>query len=165
MPRNLKGGNKAKKGANKNVQSRKGKDDTPLPDESQKQYIGQVVNVYGDSRYNAKIINKDTISLNELMIHLPGALKRRSRVGIGSIVMISHRGFENKGDICYLYSPDDKEFLVSKGYIFEKNSSNNGGGADDDDDEFDDKVGFVFEAVPKPENIEDSEFDIIIDGL
>ena len=162
MPRNLKGGNKAKKGANKNVQSRKGKDDTPLPDESQKQYIGQVVNVYGDSRYNAKIINKDTISLNELMIHLPGSLKRRSRVGIGSIVMISHRGFENKGDICYLYSPDDKEFLVSKGYIFEKNSSNGGGV---DDDEINDTDGFVFESVPKPEEIEESEFDIMIDGL
>ena len=163
MPRNLKGGNKAKKGANKNVQSRKGKDDTPLPDESQKQYIGQVVNVYGDSRYNAKIINKDTISLNELMIHLPGALKRRSRVGIGSIVMISHRGFEYKGDICYLYSPDDKEFLVSKGYIFEKNSSNGGGAVDDD--EINDTDGFVFESVPKPEEIEESEFDIMIDGL
>ena len=83
------------------------------------------------------------------MIHLPGALKRRSRVGIGSIVMISHRGFENKGDICYLYSPDDKEFLVSKGYIFEKNSSNGGGAVDDD--EINDTDGFVFESVPKPE--------------
>jgi translation initiation factor IF-1 len=161
MPRNLKGGNKAKKGANKNVQSKKGKDDTPLPDESLKQYIGQVISVYGDCRYNSKIINKDTISLKELMIHLPGSLKRKSRISVGSIVMVSHRGFENKGDICYLYSSDDKEFLISKGYIFDKNIKND----DDDDDDDDNNDGFVFENTSKPEIIEESEFDILIDGL
>ena len=164
MPRNLKGGNKAKKGANKNTQSKKSKDDTPLPDESQKQYIGQVVNVYGDCRYNAKIINKDTISLKELMVHLPGSLKRKCRVAVGSIVMVSYRGFENKGDICYLYNSDDREFLLSKGYIFEKNNMNNNDGGDDDDDEEED--GFFFESKSKPDDIvEESEFDIIIDGL
>jgi initiation factor 1A len=164
MPRNLKGGNKAKKGANKNTQSKKSKDDTPLPDESQKQYIGQVVNVYGDCRYNAKIINKDTISLKELMVHLPGSLKRKCRIAVGSIVMVSYRGFENKGDICYLYSSDDKEFLLSKGYIFEKNNMNNNDGGDDEEDE-EDTDGFFFESKSKPDAVEESEFDIIIDGL
>ncbi len=163
MPRNLKGGNKAKKGANKNTQSKKSKDDTPLPDESQKQYIGQVVNVYGDCRYNAKIINKDTISLKELMVHLPGSLKRKCRIAVGSIVMVSYRGFENKGDICYLYSSDDKEFLLSKGYVFEKNNMDNNNDSDDDDDGND---GFEFKfSTSKPDAVEESEFDIIIDGL
>ena len=78
------------------------------------------------------INNTDEISLKELMVHLPGSLKRKCRIAVGSIVMVSYRGFENKGDICYLYSSDDKEFLLSKGYVFEKNDINNG---DDDDDE------------------------------
>ena len=162
MPRNLKGGNKAKKGANKNVQSKHDKDDTPLPDESQDQHIGQIIKILGDSRYNAKIINKDTISLKEIMVHLPGSLKRRNRIllSIGSVIMISHRKFENKGDICYIYNSDDKEFLIGKGYIFEKNNTN-----DIDDNDEEDNNGFVFESSPKPVETEDSEFDIIIDEL
>jgi hypothetical protein len=75
--------------------------------------------------------------------------------------MVSYRGFENKGDICYLYSSDDKEYLLSKGYIFEKNNMNNG----DDDDDDEDIDGFFFETKSKPDTIEESEFDIIIDGL
>ena len=80
--------------------------------------------------------------------------------------MVSYRGFENKGDICYLYSSDDKEFLLSKGYVFEKSSMDNNNDNDSDDDDDDGNDGFEFKfSTSKPDAVEESEFDIIIDGL
>lgn len=158
MPRNLHGGNKAKRGANKNAQPRKGKDDTPIPDENEKQYVGQIASVFGDCRYNAKLINKECAPDKELMVHLAGSLKRRCRVMVGSIVLISHRDFENKGDILYVYTADDKEYLISKGYIFENNNSYDGSAINDDD------LGFSF-ANSNTAAVDSSEFDIVIDGL
>ncbi len=165
MPRNLHGGKQAKKGANKNVQAKKGKDETPLPDETENQHIGQIVKILGDCRYIAKIINKNTIALDELMVHLPGSLRRKYRISLSSIIIVSHREFENKGDICYLYSADDKEYLVGKGYIFENNNNNNNN--EEEDEEEDDSNGFTFETNTKTKTteIEESEFDINIDGL
>ena len=158
MPRNLHGGNKAKRGANKNAQSRKGKDDTPLPDENEKQYVGQIISVFGDCRFNAKLINKECAPDKELVVHLAGSLKKRCRISVGSIVMVSHRHFENKGDICYVYSSDDKEYLIGKGYIFETNNGA-GGIASADDIE-----GFTF-VNTNTVNVDESNFDVVIDGL
>ena len=41
--------------------------------------------------------------------------------------------------------------------------NNNDGGDDDEDEE--DTDGFFFESKSKPDAVEESEFDIIIDGL
>jgi initiation factor 1A len=158
MPRNLHGGNKAKRGANKNAnaQTRKSKDDIPLPDETEKQYVGQIVATLGDCRYTALLINKECSPTKNLMIHLPGSLRKRSRVIIGSVVLLSHRDFENKGDICYVYMSDEKEYLISKGFIFENSGYNT--------TKEDDLDGIVFASAGTTE-VDESNFDVVIDGL
>ena len=162
MPKNIKGGNKAKKGANKNVQQKKSKDDTPLPDENDRQYIGQVIKVHGDCRYDAKIINKNANSDKELMIHLPGSMRRKCRVILRDVVLISRREFENKGDILYLYNGDDKEYLISKGYVFEKYDITSQNEMEEERDE--DDLGFKF-TKSSVVDTDKSEFDIDIEEL
>jgi translation initiation factor IF-1 len=122
MPRNLKGGNKAKKKSNKSLSVRNRKD-IPLPEEDENSHIAKVTSVLGDCRFNIEILS-DTGIKKELMIsHLPRSSRRFGRVVIGSIVKVSKRDFENKCDILYTYDPSEVDYLVSSNYIDKDNES------------------------------------------
>lgn len=124
MPKNLKGGNKAKKQRN-NIDFLKVKE-TPIPEESENSHIAKIVGILGDCRFKCKIINADGISPTEILVHLPKSSKKFGRVIGDSIVKISLRDFEvNKGDILYNYSQTDIQFLVSNGYMTELVTSTN----------------------------------------
>ena len=58
MPRNLKGGNKAKKQGSKNVNARRNRE-APSPNTEDNQHIGVVNKILGDCRFNVKILSNN----------------------------------------------------------------------------------------------------------
>lgn len=124
MPKNLKGGNKAKKQKN-NIDFLSVKE-TPIPVESENSHVAKIVGILGDCRFKCKIINGDGILPTEILVHLPKSSKKYGRIVGESIVKISLRDFEvNKGDILYCYNQNDIQFLISNGYMAESVNSTN----------------------------------------
>lgn len=119
MPKNLKGGNKAKKRSNKFI-SQKSKQDIPLPQPNteEQSYVAKVISCLGDKRFTI-IILSDGESKNEtILAHLSKtASKRQGRIVLDSIVKISLRGYENKCDILYRYDDSEVTFLIDNNII------------------------------------------------
>jgi translation initiation factor IF-1 len=123
MPKNTKGGNKAKK--QKNSTFVKKERDPPLPSEEELSHIAKIVGVMGDCRFKCKIVNSNGVQPNEIMVHLGGKARKFGRITTASYVKISLREFEeNKGDILYTYNGTDMDYLISNGYIKEVTSQN-----------------------------------------
>jgi len=116
MPRNLKGGNKAKKKSNKGAGVRTRKD-IPLPEEDENSHIAKVISVLGDCRFNIEIISDTGIKKEVMISHLSKSARRFGRVVSGSIVKVSKRDFENKCDILYTYDPSEVDFLNNNNFI------------------------------------------------
>ena len=117
MPRNLKGGNKAKKRSNKDS-VRKEKKDIPLPLTEENSHVAKVTSVLGDKRFNILILS-DTGLKNETMLsHLSRtAARRQGRIILDSIVKISKRDFEDKCDILYKYDESEIQHLMQQKII------------------------------------------------
>ena len=64
MPKNLKGGNKAKKFSNKSINSRN-KKDIPLPIPEENSHIAKVTGVLGDCRFNICFISDSGLKNND----------------------------------------------------------------------------------------------------
>lgn len=122
MPRNTKGGNKAKKFSNKNVNNRD-KKYIPLPIEEDNSHIAKVNGVLGDCRFNVEFISDTGLKKESMLSHLPRSSRKYGRVVVGSIVKVSKRDFENKCDILYTYNPTEIQYLLSK-KIIEKTEEN-----------------------------------------
>ena len=116
MPRNLKGGNKAKKQGSKNTGIRKVKD-TPLPNKDDNQHVGIVTKILGDCRFNVKIISDNGLKNEEITSWLAASKKKYGRIVLDSYVLVSKRDFENKCDILYPYDKSDIENLLSNNII------------------------------------------------
>ena len=112
MPRNLKGGNKAKKQGSKNVGMRKEKE-TPLPNSDDNQHVGKVIKILGDCRFTVKILSNNGLKNEEIISWLAASKKRYGRIVLDSYVLVSKREFENKCDILYPYDKNDIEFLLN----------------------------------------------------
>ena len=117
MPRNLKGGNKAKKRSNKDS-VRKEKKDIPLPLTEENSHVAKITSVLGDKRFNILILS-DTGLKNETMLsHLSRtASRRQGRIILDSIVKISKRDFEDKCDILYKYDESEIQHLMQQKII------------------------------------------------
>lgn len=111
MPRNLKGGNKAKKQGSKNVNARRNRE-APFPNAEDNQHIAVVNKILGDCRFNVKILSNNGLKNEEIICWLPASKKKYGRVQLDSYVLMSKREFENKADILYLYNSSDVENLV-----------------------------------------------------
>ena len=122
MPRNLKGGNKAKKQGSKNVNARRNRE-APSPNTEDNQHIGVVNKILGDCRFNVKILSNNGLKNEEIICWLPASKKKYGRVQLDSYVLISKREFEHKADILYLYNSSDVENLVQY-KIIEKDVDN-----------------------------------------
>jgi translation initiation factor IF-1 len=117
MPKNLSGGNKTKKQANKYSVEKKNRP-TPTPVEKDNSHVAKIVSVMGDCRFKCKIIDLNGINQTEIIVHLPNSSKKYGRYVNDSYVLISLRDFEiNKGDILYLYNESDISFLINNNYI------------------------------------------------
>ncbi len=87
MPKNLFGGNKAKKGKNRGP-PRKERKDLPLPDATKDSHIAHVVQVLGDRRFNVEILTNKTKS-KTVQCRIPTRLKKCGRVVLGTHVLIN----------------------------------------------------------------------------
>jgi len=119
MPRNLKGGNKAKKFSNKNVSTRS-KKDTPIPNIEENSHVARVTGVLGDCRFTIHFVSDSGFKNESMISHLPKSSRKFGRVMNGSYVKVSKRDFENKSDILYIYDGTEVDYLI-KECIIEKN--------------------------------------------
>lgn len=121
MPRNLKGGNKAKKKSNKDS-LRRVKDDTPYPSEEENSHVAKVISVCGDKRFKVIYISDTGLKNEEMLSHLSRtASKRQGRIIVDSIVKVSKRDFEEKCDILYQYDANEIQQLIRDKIIDEDN--------------------------------------------
>lgn len=112
MPRNLKGGNKAKKGANKNLITK------AIIEAEEGQYYGIVTQYHGSGRCELTYIyidfhnNPNDSSEVKVKGILRGSLKKKVRLGNGDIILITPRDYQsNVVDIINKYSNDDIQKL------------------------------------------------------
>jgi len=110
MPRNTKGGNKAKKGANKNYVEKK------VEEPTEGQYIGIVTKYLGNSRCDLTYIrnrtNEITKSIERTQMNVRGlvrgSVKKRVRLTNGDLVLLSPRDFQDTVvDILVKYSDSE----------------------------------------------------------
>lgn len=117
MPRNLKGGNKAKKKSNKDTIGRV-KKEMVYPSTEENSHIAKVTSVLGDKRFMVLMLSNTGLKDESMMSHLSRtASKRQGRIIVDSIVKISKRDFENKCDILYQYDQNEIQQLIKEDYI------------------------------------------------
>ena len=121
MPKNVKGGNKAKKGKNSSIRefSRK----LELPDNSGYQFYGLVLKHHGattDILYLDNTVkgNDTDKRLKKATGYVRGSIKKRCRLTINDIVIIAVREYQdNKVDIIHKYNEDEMKLLQRNNYL------------------------------------------------
>jgi hypothetical protein len=120
MPKNLKGGNKAKSQKNSSgpIKNR----DIPVPESEDNSHVAIITKVQGDSRYLCQIVNSDGIQPDIYPINLSKGTKNKYGRGIiiscGTYVLISIREFQkDKGDIIFVYRDSELNYLINNNYI------------------------------------------------
>ena len=120
MPKNIKGGNKAKSLKNSSgvVKNR----EIPTPEEADDSHVAIVTKVNGDGRYLCQIIDKTGIQPEVLPVNLSRGVKYKYTKGItitiGTYLLISIREFQkDKGDIIFVYRDSEISFLIDNDYI------------------------------------------------
>ena len=121
MPKNIKGGNKAKKGKNSSLRefSRK----LELPDNSGCQFYGLVLRHYGattDILYLDNTVNNNDTNkrLKKAIGYVRGSIKKRCRLKINDIVIIAIREYQDdKVDIIHKYNEDEMKQLQRNNYL------------------------------------------------
>jgi hypothetical protein len=120
MPKNIKGGNKAKSLKNSSgiVKNR----DIPIPEEEDDSHVAIVTKVQGDGRYLCQIIDKTGIQPDIYPVNLSKGVKHKYAKGIiitiGTYLLISIREFQkDKGDIIFVYRDSEISYLTENDYI------------------------------------------------
>lgn len=124
MPKNIKGGSKAKKG--KNSALREFTRRLELPDDSGYQFYGLVLKHHGattDIMFFDTRKNKDADSsgkLSKAVGYVRGSIKKRCRPKINDIVIIAVREYQDKKvDIIHKYNDDEMKELKNNNYFDE----------------------------------------------
>jgi initiation factor 1A len=124
------GGNKSKRKGRKNFRTKTFSLDDLKASRDENQEYGHVTEKYGDGRY--LIMCYDKVSRKA---KVRGALRQKSRLEKGGLVLISTREFQDThSDILYIYTDDDKEKLVNAKVICE--SFTKTGKLSNDEDDF-----------------------------
>lgn len=114
MPRNTKGGNKAKRGANKNFIEKKLEYATPG------QYYGVVTKYNGSGRCDLLYILTNNDEIKEMNVKglVRGSIKKKCRLNNGDIVLVSPRDYQNDVvDILHKYITEDIQKLNNYGEL------------------------------------------------
>lgn len=126
-----KGGNKTKRKGRKNFRVKTYSLDDLKPSPSDNQSYGFINEKYGDGRY--KVICYDKV---ERLGIIRGAIKQKSRVNKGHLVLLSLRPYEDsKCDILYHYTEDDIHKLT-KANLIERSFVKTGKLSTQDEDQF-----------------------------
>ena len=136
MPKNIKGGKKAKSLKNSTTPNKAR--DIPFPEKEDDSHISLITKVQGDSRYLCQIVNTNGIQPNVYPVNLSKGTKNKYGRGIvitnGTYVLISIREFQkDKGDIIFIYKDSELGFLIENNYMiidkvynsYDINSDNN----------------------------------------
>lgn len=122
MPKNIKGGNKAKKGKNSSLREFTRR--LELPDDSGYQFYGLVLKHYGattDIMFFDTRKSKDKEASGKLtksIGYVRGSIKKRCRPKINDIVIIAVRDYQdNKVDIIHKYNEDEMKELKKNNYL------------------------------------------------
>lgn len=120
MPKNLNGGNKAKKGKNSRFRVEK-----KLDYATDGQYYGVCTKYYGSARGDVTYIMNSDKSGNESELSalgiIRGSIKKRTRLRAGDIVVVSPREFQSdKVDIVVVYNQDDYHKLKRTNCVHSK---------------------------------------------
>jgi translation initiation factor IF-1 len=127
MPKNIKGGNKAKSLKNSSgvIKNR----DVPVPEEDDDSHIAIITKVQGDNRYLCQIVNMLGTQLQVYPVHLSKGVKNKYGRGIiitlGTYILISLREFQkDKGDIIFVYRDSEISYLIDNNYLLIKSEVN-----------------------------------------
>lgn len=120
MPKNTKGGNKAK--SQKNSSGVQKNRELPFPEEDDDSHIAVVTKVQGDGRYLCQIINKAGIEPQVYPVNLSKGVQfkygRGIIISVGTYILISIREFQkDKGDIIFVYRDSEVSYLADNDYI------------------------------------------------
>jgi len=120
MPKNTKGGKKAKSMKNSSVPTKAR--EIPVPEQEDDSHVAVITKVYGDGRYLCQIINNTGVVPGDYQINLSSGVKRKYARGIimnaGTYVLMSLRDFQkDKGDIIFVYKDSELEYLKQHDYI------------------------------------------------
>ena len=129
MPKNIKGGNKAKSQKNSSGGIQK-KRDIPTPDKSDDSHVAVITKVFGDSRYSCQIVTSHGVQPKDIYTHLSRGVKKKYGhgiiIGIGTYILIAIREFEKeKTDILFIYKDSELSYLIDHHYILLTNNKDN----------------------------------------
>lgn len=120
MPKNTKGGKKAK--SMKNSTTPLKAREVPYPEQEDDSHVASITKVFGDGRYLCQIVDKSGILPGDYQINLSSGVKRKYARGIiivpGTYVLMAFREFQkDKGDIIFVYKDSELDYLVQNDYI------------------------------------------------
>jgi hypothetical protein len=120
MPKNLKGGNKAKSQKNSSgpVKNR----EIPVPETDDDSHVAIITKVQGDGRYLSQIVNGEGTQPVVYPVNLSKGTKNKYGRGIiiscGTYVLISIREFQkDKADIIFVYRDSELGYLINNNYV------------------------------------------------
>ena len=127
MPKNIKGGNKAKSLKNSSgvVKNR----DIPIPEEADDSHIAIITKVNGDGRYLCQVIDKTGVQPEVYPVNLSKGVKdkyaKQIIITVGTYILISIREFQkDKGDIIFVYRDSEISYLIDNDFITIVNKDN-----------------------------------------
>lgn len=124
MPRNTKGGNKAKRGKNCAP-----KEFITIAEHDENQHYGKITKVLGSCRFEVLSLKDNKTRLG----HIRGNLRKRAWMNNNDTVIIALRTFEdNKCDIIHVYSTDETQVLITSGEIPKEYTNKSPQGEDDE---------------------------------
>ena len=120
MPKNIKGGKKAKGLKNSGISNKNR--DIPVPIEDDDSHIAIITKVQGDSRFLCQIINSYGLQSKVYPVNLSkGTLNKFGKgiiIGTDTYILISIREFQkDKGDIIFIYQDSEIPYLISLGHM------------------------------------------------
>ena len=120
MPKNLKGGKKAKtlKNSTPSTKNR----ELPVPLSEDDSHIALITKVQGDSRYLCQIADENGLQNQVYPVNLSKGTKNKYGKGIiigtDTYVLIAIREFQkDKGDIIFIYNDMEVSMLVNMGHM------------------------------------------------
>lgn len=127
MPKNLKGGNKAK--SLKNSSGFEKNRTIEVPEDEDDSHVAIITKVFGDKRYSCQIIDSNGLQPKVINVHLSSGTKNKYGRGIiikpGSHVLMAIREFEkDKADIIFVYKDSEISYLIQNNIIIATNINN-----------------------------------------
>lgn len=120
MPKNIKGGKKAKtlKNSTPSTKNR----ELPVPLSEDDSHIALITKVQGDSRYLCQIVDENGLQNEVYPVNLSKGTKNKYGkgiiIGIDSYVLMAIREFQkDKGDIIFIYNDIEVSMLVNMGIM------------------------------------------------